>query len=138
MAEQPLFTVGVSEMGPFLDFARGDPRLSSWEESFLASLAHRRYEWGDRIKLSEKQVGVLTEVATKLRWVDGADQPVPLTEEAADLELDGSPVEDEAHAATLTQDDDEVVPSWVSVAANQFYDGPKRRSRKGFPPARPC
>lgn len=63
-----------------LDLARGDPRMSAWEEGFLASMADILRQTDGHVELSEQQVAVLLKIEDKVRL------PVPETEPANDLD----------------------------------------------------
>lgn len=49
-----------------LRLARGDPRLSSWEEGFLASIADIIRRTGGGPRLSDKQLTVLLNINDKV------------------------------------------------------------------------
>ena len=46
--------------------ARGDPRLTAWEEAFLASLAARVWNAWGLINLTERQCTVLLQITDKI------------------------------------------------------------------------
>jgi hypothetical protein len=46
--------------------ARGDPRLTAWEEAFLASLAARVWNAWGLINLTERQCKVLLQITDKI------------------------------------------------------------------------
>lgn len=50
-----------------LQEGRGDPRLTAWEEGFLASMADIQRRTGGQPELSEKQAKVLLSIEDKLR-----------------------------------------------------------------------
>ena len=51
----------------FVQWARGDPRLSAWEEKFLASITLLTNTPGAPLP-SEKQIEVIERIGTKLGW----------------------------------------------------------------------
>lgn len=55
-------------LGRFVDFARGDPALTAWEEGFLASIARMLQKGEPKLGLSEKQVLVLGGLISKLGY----------------------------------------------------------------------
>lgn len=61
----------ISSLPTFLDYARGDPKLSFWEEGFLASLTGRVRASGLPIWISPKQSAILDLIAIKIEQPDG-------------------------------------------------------------------
>jgi hypothetical protein len=46
--------------------ADGHHRINAWEEEFLASLAEKITEWGERTYISERQWAVIERIEEKL------------------------------------------------------------------------
>lgn len=59
----------VDFLGEFLNFARGDPVLSYWEEGFIASLTTWYYRLGMGLVPTEKQCRALNEIAAKTGYI---------------------------------------------------------------------
>jgi hypothetical protein len=80
----------------FVDFAQDDPRLTAWEEAFVASMRHYAYRTGHYTdldpgwRLSHKQLAVCHQIDDKLQVAElelsvceDLDDELPLAEGAA-------------------------------------------------------
>ena len=57
---------GLTKIGEWLEFCvrrSASGLLNAWEEEFVSSLMERYEEYGDRVKLSEKQMEILERIA---------------------------------------------------------------------------
>ena len=82
----------------FVDYAQGDPRLTAWEEGFVASMRHYAYRTGPYAdldpgwRLSHKQLEVCHRIDDKLQI---ADLELPASQDRDDALLaEGSPLHD--------------------------------------------
>ena len=73
----------ASDLLPILQWNRGDPRLTHWEEGFLTGMVRVLQTYQGKAKVSPKQWD-------KIRLIlDKVDQPAPIeTEEVDDLAID--------------------------------------------------
>jgi len=73
----------ASDLLPILQWNRGDPRLTHWEEGFLTGMVRVLQTYQGKAKVSPKQWD-------KIRLIlDKVDQPAPTeTEEVDDLAID--------------------------------------------------
>jgi hypothetical protein len=96
----------------FVDFARGNPRLTWWEEYFLCSMNRRLYR--RLIWVTLKQQEIIGQIKEKLHY-DQPDVPLPPIDPDGIEENDDSDVWPTSRSLAGPSDDAEV-QRWLSVA----------------------